>query len=90
MNFEWDSEKERSNRPKHGIGFEEAASVFGVRFALSWQDRTHSLEEYRTLTLGYTLQLRLVLVAHTERADRVRIISARPATATERRLYESG
>ena len=88
MRFEWDPTKDRANRESHGISFEEAATVFGDRFALSWEDEERSVGEYRTLTLGYTERQRLVIVAHTEREDRIRIISARPATAVERRLYE--
>lgn len=89
MKFEWDSEKNRRNRAKHGVSFEEAATVFGDAFALSWEDTQHSVGEYRKLTLGYTGRQRLVIVAQTEREDRVRIISARLATPAERRLYES-
>ena len=90
MEFEWDPVKDRRNQSKHGIGFEEAATVFGDDFALSWKDQEHSDQEYRTLTLGYTDTHRLVIVAHTKREDRTRIITAREATAIERRLYESG
>ena len=90
MNYEWDPEKDRRNQLKHGIGFEEAATVFGDDLALTWQDQEHSELEYRTLTLGYTETNRLVIVAHTERDERTRIITAREATAVERRLYESG
>ncbi|MGH7664429.1 MAG: BrnT family toxin [Gemmatimonadaceae bacterium] len=90
MKFEWDPAKDSANQSKHGLSFEEAATVFGDRLALSWEDSEHSIGEDRTLTLGYTERQRLVIVAHTERDDRIRIISARWATATERRLYESG
>jgi uncharacterized DUF497 family protein len=90
MKYEWDPAKDRRNQSKHGIGFEEAATVFGDEFALTWEDPEHSEYEYRTLTLGYTETHRLVIVAHTEREDRTRIITAREATAIERRLYESG
>jgi len=90
MEYEWDPDKDRRNQAKHGIGFEEAATVFGDDLALSWPDREHSDEEYRTLTLGYTETNRLIIVAHTEREDRTRIITARDATPIERRLYESG
>lgn len=81
--------KDDSNRAKHGIGFEEAATVFADRSALSWEDTTRSMAEYRTLTLGYTDRGRLAIVAHTERGERTRIITARLATRTERDLYES-
>ena len=90
MKFEWDPAKDHLNQKKHGLGCEEAATAFGDQLALSWEDRVHSVGEYRTLTLGYTERQRLVLVAHTEREGRIRIISARPASSGERRLYESG
>lgn len=89
MKFEWDPAKDRRNQDKHGLGFEEAATVLGDRFALSWEDRTHSIGEYRTLVLGYTERQRLIIVAYTEREGRIRLISARPATSAERKLYES-
>ena len=89
MKFEWDPAKDEANRAKHGIGFEEAATVFGDRSALSWEDPGHSIGEYRTLTLGYTDRGRLAIVAHTERGERIRIITARLASRTERDLYES-
>jgi uncharacterized protein len=90
MKFEWDPVKDHLNQTKHRLGFEEAATVFSDQLALSWEDRVHSVGEYRTLTLGYTERQRLVLVAHTEREGRIRIISAQPASSGERRLYESG
>jgi uncharacterized DUF497 family protein len=89
MKFEWDPDKDRQNRSKHNLSFDEAATVFGDRFALSWLDVENSIEELRTLTLGYTERERLVIVAHMERDGRIRIITARRATAAERRLYES-
>ncbi|MEO8217008.1 MAG: BrnT family toxin [Acidobacteriota bacterium] len=89
MKFEWDPEKDRRNQAKHRVGFDEAATVFGDRLALSWVDAVHSAAEYRMLTLGYTDRDRLIIVAHTEREETIRIISARAATVAERRLYES-
>ena len=88
LKFEWDPTKDRVNRARHGVSFEEAATVFGDRFALSWRDEEHLTGEYRLLTLGYTDRQRLVIVVHTEREDRIRIITARLATALERKLYE--
>jgi uncharacterized DUF497 family protein len=84
------SKKDSVNQVNHGVSFEEAATVFGDHFALSWEDTVHSESEYRTLTLGYTDRQRLIIVAHTERGDRVRIITARRATRAEEKLYESG
>jgi hypothetical protein len=90
MKFEWDPAKSRQNEARHDVTFSEATTVFGDPLALSWPDLDHSEGEYRILTIGYTELRRLVIVAHAERDDRIRIISARLVTATERRLYESG
>jgi uncharacterized protein len=83
VKFKWNPAKDEANRTKYGIGFEEAATVFADRFALSWEDPGHSIGEYRTLTLGYTDRGRLAIVAHTERGEGVRIITARLARAQE-------
>jgi hypothetical protein len=88
MEFEWDPEKDAANRQKHGIAFYEASTVFGDPFALTVPDPDHSLEELRFLTTGYSSQQRLIIVAHTDRDERLRIISARLVTALERRTYE--
>lgn len=90
MKFEWDPAKDLGNEAKHDVAFAEATTVFGDPLALSWPDLDHSQGEYRILTIGYTELQHLVIVAHAERDDRIRIISARLATAAERRLYESG
>lgn len=89
MKFEWDPAKSLGNETKHGVAFSEASTVFGDPLALSWPDPEHSSGEYRQLTIGYTEGQRLVIVAHTEREGRTRIIMARLATPIERRLYES-
>ncbi|MCY4508808.1 MAG: BrnT family toxin [Acidobacteria bacterium] len=87
MQFEWDPHKERRNRARHRVSFEEASSVFGDPFALTADDPDHSSEEARFLTTGYSDRRRLLVVAHTDRDDRVRVISARAATASERHVY---
>ena len=84
MQFEWDPQKAASNLSKHGVSFEEASTVFGDPLALTIDDPDHSADEARFVTLGHTRQQRLVVVAHTERGDRTRIIMAREATARER------
>lgn len=89
IRFEWDPAKSERNEARHGIAFSEASTVFGDPLAMSWPDPEHSSGEYRVLTIGYTESQRLVIVAHTERDDRTRIITARLVTPTERRLYES-
>lgn len=84
--FEWDDEKARANFDKHGVTFEEAAEVFFDPFHISG-DVTRRAEE-RSFMIGYSESQRLLLTVYTERVDVFRIISARPATRTERKLYE--
>jgi len=88
--FEWDPEKEQDNRRKHGVGFDEARTVFEDPGALIKPDPVHSLGEERYIILGRSSRDRLLVVVHTDRGDLVRIISARPATPRERRAYEEG
>jgi len=88
MDFEWDPRKNAANQRKHGIGFREAATLFGDPFATTFPDIDHSADEQRFLTVGASALGRLLVVAHTERDEAIRIISARPATARERRFYE--
>lgn len=91
MNFEWDPKKSDANIKKHGISFHEASSVFGDPLSVTFNDPDHSIGEHRYLTFGYsrTGQL-LVVVIHTERQRKIRIISARRATKQERKIYEDG
>ena len=88
--FEWDEEKAARNRQKHGVDFEEAKTVFEDPDAITIPDDAHSEDENRSITLGYSLLARMLLVVHTERRERIRIISARHATPSERAQYESG
>lgn len=90
LQFEWDPEKDAQNLAKHGVSFEEASSVFGDPLALTIGDPDHSHDEERFLTTGSSFRQRVIIVAHTDRADRIRIISAREVTATERQIYEEG
>jgi uncharacterized DUF497 family protein len=91
MTFEWDPVKDQLNREKHGVTFEEAATIFDDDFQITISDPDHSIGESRYVTIGVTAQRRLVVVCHTEDDDdRIRIISARTTTATERRIYEQG
>jgi uncharacterized protein len=90
MQFEWDSEKARINLHKHETSFDEAATVFLDDFALTGEDPDHSLDEDRFVTFGVSSAGRLLVVSHVDRDNRIRIISARPATRPERRLYEEG
>lgn len=90
IDFEWDEAKAKSNIKKHGVSFEEAKSVFFDEFAIQFYDDTSSqLEEDRFLLLGSSNESNLLLVCHCERGneDRIRIISARKATNSERKYY---
>jgi uncharacterized DUF497 family protein len=88
MEFEWDPEKARRNLTKHGVAFEEAATVFADFLSSTFPDPEHSIEEEREITIGTSERGRLLVVSHTERGDRIRIISARKATRRERKAYE--
>ena len=89
MQFEWDIEKAVANFKKHGIDFEEAKTVFGDYLARIFDDEEHSFEEKRSGIVGHSVEARLLIVSFTEREnDTIRIISARLATARERRKYE--
>jgi uncharacterized protein len=88
--FEWDTEKAESNLKKHGVSFEEAATVFFDPLSLTIPDPLHSEEANRFVTIGLSNQHHPIVVMHSERDDRIRIISARQATSNERKKYESG
>ena len=90
VEFEWDSNKALSNLEKHGITFEEAAEAFFDPFYQMGDATLNKIanNEERDFILGYSLEQRLLLVVYVERSQRTRIISARPATRTERKLYE--
>lgn len=89
MEFAWDEAKALSNIRKHGVSFREAGTVFSDLFAVTFDDPDHSGEEDRSITLGFSKQNRLLVVSHTVRASQTRLISARPADRSERRLYEN-
>lgn len=90
MYFEWDQAKTRTNLRKHGVAFDEACSVFYDPLAVTGLDPDHSQGEERMITFGMSSAGRLLVVAHTERGDAIRIINARIATQRERRIYEEG
>jgi uncharacterized DUF497 family protein len=90
LKFEWDSRKARSNLSKHGIGFEEASTIFGDFLSLTIPDPDHSITERRYITMGRAFNGKLLVVVHTDRSDNIRIISARRASRRERRFYEQG
>lgn len=89
LRFEWDDAKAAANVQKHGVSFEEARTVFSNPLACIFDDEAHSTdEEKREIIIGHSLSNRLLLVCFTERANVVRIISARVATRKERKDYE--
>ena len=86
--FEWDPNKARSNSAKHGVSFDEASTAFEDALSVTIPDPLHSEDEERFVLLGHSHLNRLLVVVHTDRGDRIRIISARPATRKERIRYE--
>lgn len=88
MNFEWDPPKASANVKKHGITFDEAATVFLDPMALSGPDPDHSLDESRYISFGVSSLGRLLAVSHTYRPGGIRLISARRVTRAERKIYE--
>ena len=90
IEFEWDEAKADANLKKHGVSFDEAASVFGDALAVTFADPDHSAGERRFLTFGLSQERRLLVVSHTERRNRIRIISSRRLTRRERNIYEEG
>ena len=90
LKFEWDKRKATSNKRKHGVSFEEASTVFSDFLTLTIPDPLHSENEERFVTIGRSAKQRTLVVAHIERGDIIRIISARVASAHERQTYEEG
>lgn len=88
MTFEWHSLKAEENIKKHNISFEEASSIFGDILSYTVVDSDHSLGEERFITIGQAVTGKFLIVSHTERKNKIRIISARAATKKERRFYE--
>ncbi len=88
MEFEWDPRKAEINLRKHGVSFTEAGTVFGDELATTVPDPDHSEDEERFITIGWSNRRRLLMVSHTDRNDRIRIISARELTRNERKAYE--
>lgn len=91
MRFYWDEEKAAANLAKHGVSFNEAATVFGDSLSWAYSDPDHSEFEQRWVTIGLSEDHRILVVSHTEEHEEsVRILSARQATRKERRFYEEG
>jgi uncharacterized protein len=86
--FEWDPKKDSVNLHKHGVGFAEASTVFGDPVSVTIPDPDHAIDEERFVIIGASASQRLLVVVHTMRRARVRLISARTATTHEKRVYQ--
>ncbi|HLO52263.1 MAG TPA: BrnT family toxin [Kamptonema sp.] len=90
MEFEWNPDKATRNFEKHDVSFQEAATVFHDPLSVTFPDPQHSIGERRYVIIGISSFRQLLIVAHTDREEKVRIISARKATRQEQRFYEEG
>jgi hypothetical protein len=90
MRIEWDPGKARSNLRKHGVSFEEASTALSDPMAATGADPDHSITEDRFITFGVSETGRLLVIAHTDQGNTIRIVSARRASKGERELYEEG
>ena len=90
MPFEWDPAKAAANLKRHGVSFHEAGSVLADPLSTTFPDEVHSEDEGRFLTIGASTRGNILVVAHTDRIDTIRIISARRATRQEREFHEQG
>jgi uncharacterized protein len=86
--FEWDPDKASQNRRKHRVSFHEAATVFADPLAVTYHDPDHSISEERFITVGMSRTGRVLIAAHSDRGENIRIISARKTTLSERKHYE--
>jgi uncharacterized DUF497 family protein len=86
--FEWDQRKDSANRRKHGVGFAEASTVFDDPLSIAIPDPDHDIDEERFVIVGMSSKRSLLIVVHTIRGERIRLISARSATKHEKRNYE--
>ena len=88
MEFEWDPKKAAKNLKDHKVSFSEASTVFSDPLSITVSDPDHSIKEDRYIIVGMSHRSRLLMVAHTERGERIRLISARELTRKERKAYE--
>jgi uncharacterized DUF497 family protein len=88
MRFAWDENKAAANLARHGVAFEEAATVFGDPLSDTFDDPDHSANERRFVIIGMSAKGKMLIVAHTDDGEVVRLISAREPTREERELYE--
>jgi uncharacterized DUF497 family protein len=88
FDVEWDDSKNRLNQRKHSVSFEEAATIFLDPLEIAIEDPSHTISEYRFISMGQSLNRRLLVVSYIERNNRIRIITPREPTSSERRAYE--
>lgn len=88
LKFEWHPDKAKQNKRKHDVSFAEASTVFADPLSATAFDPDHSDDEDRYITVGFSEEKRLLIVSHTDRSDRIRIVSARQLTSLERKEYE--
>lgn len=90
LRFEWDPQKAKLNFHRHQVSFEEATTVFLDPLSVTIDDPLHSADEARLVITGQSKANRVLVIVHTERGDRIRLISARLATKRERQDYAEG
>ena len=88
--FEWDEDKAKANLKKHKVSFEEGKTIFNDPFLFTFRDDRHSTKEERYINIGLSANGRVLILTHTERQGKIRIISCRKATLRERSFYEEG
>ncbi|MFS8117985.1 MAG: BrnT family toxin [Microcoleus sp.] len=90
MEFEWNPDKADLNLRKHNISFHEATTIFNDSLSVTFPDPDHSIGEERYVIIGMSELGKLLIVSHTDRENRIRIITARTANRQEKRFYEEG
>lgn len=88
LSFEWDKNKAKKNLQTHDVSFDEASTAFKDTLSLTVYDPLHSEDEDRFILIGKSHANRLLVVVHTDRGEKIRIISARQATKHERKQCE--
>ena len=88
LTFEWDEVKAKTNSKKHKVSFEEGKTIFNDPLLFTFPDDVHSSTEERFINIGLSANGLILVLTHTERQDKIRIISCRKATARERKFYE--
>lgn len=90
LTFKWDEVKAKTNFKKHKVSFEEGKTIFNDPFLFTFTDDVHSSTEKRFINIGLSANSLILVLTHTERQDKIGIISCRKATARERKCYEEG